>query len=88
MAIVNDWQKPLVESLEAVLDKGDIKIKDLEQARDALNMLGPGVAGTDRLRQQVDSRLSQLETRYQEEKRKKWMNSVNYLVNKDTYQLR
>ncbi len=42
MAIVTDWQKPLEESIEAILRNPDATIKDLEEVRRALSMLCEG----------------------------------------------
>lgn len=42
MAIVTEWQKPLEESLEAILRNPDATIKDLEEVRRALSMLCEG----------------------------------------------
>ena len=39
MAIVTDWQKPLEESIEAILRNPDATIKDLAEVRRALSML-------------------------------------------------
>ena len=66
MAIVNDWQKPLEESLESVMNRKSITAEELDRIRNTLDMLDPGTEGAVHLRHHLEECCQKLEKKYQE----------------------
>ena len=64
MPIVNNWQKPLEESLEAVI-KNTSSVEELNRIPGVLAMLDAGSEGVDRVRQRLEERFRQIENEYQ-----------------------
>lgn len=64
MSIVSEWQKPLEEALERMLNESNISYTKAQQIEDALDKLDQNAEGVQLLRRKLKSSYENLENRY------------------------
>ena len=65
MAIVADWQAPLEEALEEMLNNRDLSFSNLEDIRRALSMMDPADGRAADLVARLNQRVQQMDEEYQ-----------------------